>query len=131
MEIKMGTSQTQYVVVGIKVSSKQAQRVLSLCPEFSDEAYYDNSYDKKITAKNGLTIIQDGMSGKYIVIGKVLAKGDESEGLKMTFIELENNTLLEVLHKIWKSFPALIDREAYPFLTNDIKSGVFVFTHWH
>jgi hypothetical protein len=51
--------------------------------EFEDvEDYLDNSYKDAIESKNGLTVISDGMNGKYMFIGEVIDKS--RYGLEIT-----------------------------------------------
>lgn len=38
------------------------------------KAYADNAYEDEITANaSGIHVIADGMSGEYVVVGKILA----------------------------------------------------------
>jgi serine/threonine protein phosphatase PrpC len=43
------------------------------------EAYRDSAY-KGVHHHNGLCVIADGMGGKYIAVGRILAKTDDQNG---------------------------------------------------
>ena len=41
----------------------------------------DSAFNKKITHKDGIFCLFDGMNGKYIIIGRVLDKGSDDDPL--------------------------------------------------
>lgn len=127
----MGVSSTHYIILGAKITPQQLKAQMPPCPEdvcIEDwscvflEDYEDNGYQKKITSKNDLTSVYDGMCGEYVVIGKVLAKGVDGDGLPMTKAEYKQSDLLQIKNKIENHLGLKID-------SDDI--GLFVFTHWH
>jgi hypothetical protein len=80
----MGVKATHYVTYGLKLpfkffSEEQREELYDL--------YDDNAYKEKITHED-ISVISDGMGGEYLFIGKILAKGSESNGLEFTEISL-------------------------------------------
>jgi hypothetical protein len=63
----MGVVTNQYIIVGVNLPY-EALDYEQL------EGYHDNGYKEEVVHKNGLTAIQDGMSGKYLVIGRIIEK---------------------------------------------------------
>lgn len=43
--------------------------------------YRDSAFKSEVNPKDGLTVLDDGMDGKYIAIGHVVAKSANYEGL--------------------------------------------------
>ena len=46
------------------------------------EPYTDNAFKPEVNPKDGLTVLYDGMDGRYIAIGHVIAKTDNHQSLK-------------------------------------------------
>ena len=65
--------------------------------------------------------IRDGMNGEYIVFGKVLAYGEEYEGLGFTVVETDNLYIDALKKKVKKVLN----------YTPDTEPKVIAFTHWH
>lgn len=110
----MSVRRNDYVVVGVKLP-------------WSDDVYgllendhYDNGYKPEITEHNGLTMIADGMDGKYIIVGKVLAKSMDYDGLPMT--ECRATDIMRCKVKTAVRETLNID---------DPEVRVWAFTHWH
>ena len=78
----MGVDVTFYTVYGIKLESNQ---------EFLDE-YYDLD-------PRDLDVINDGMSGEYMVLGKVLSSLDEFSNIQFKEISLVNLDSLKAQYK--------------------------------
>ena len=60
-----------YIVLGVKLPYEKH----GMYERFED--LMDSAYDKK---REGLTCIFDGMSGKHVILGHVIAKSDNHEG---------------------------------------------------
>ena len=75
----MGVATTHYVVLGVAITEEaQIKEFIHSSEEHLEfmDGYYDNGYREEITPnESGIHVIVDGMSGKYIVVGKILAKG--------------------------------------------------------
>ena len=75
----MGTRSTTYILVGIRLSLKEEHLRFSAhddeCYEYY-EKYLDNRYQNNIKSHNGITAIYDGMGGKYLYLGEVVARSD-------------------------------------------------------
>ena len=112
----MGVDMTHYVVLGVKVPFKD------IGTEKWDmlEAYEDNGYEKIPTIKDGLTLVSDGMNGEYAVMGMVLAKGMEEDGLEMTECRCDEALATVIGHKVCQVL-GVPDRPA----------SIFAFTHFH
>ena len=69
-------------------------------------------------------MIQDGMNGEYIIIGKVLAKGLESDGLDMTCCEVSDSERKKIYQQLRKDF-----KDCIVFDFRNVKT--YAFTHFH
>jgi hypothetical protein len=120
----VSTSCTHYVMIGIKVPfPKDYDTLYDLF-----EPYQDNSNRDEITVHNGLTVVVDGMCGDYMVIGQVLAKGREEDGLPMTRCCATVRHVADIRAAILREFPK------YHYLFAPGKASPVVgwaFTHWH
>jgi hypothetical protein len=89
------------------------------------EPFEDNANEEHITTRAGFAVIEDGMSGQYVVIGRILAKTTLQEGFPMTDCmegcSLRAAETLSLL--IDQTFPFLVD------LKRDVK--VWLFSHFH
>ena len=82
----MGVERCDYVIVGVKLDYDEFWSI-----QGGDEAahdkfqeFYDNEYREEIGSKDGVTVISDGMNGKYVYIGYVIKKAREGQGLGHT-----------------------------------------------
>lgn len=122
------TEQTHYIGYGISISDET--RIKEFFNQDSDiveklyDDYEDNSYKEEITpTKSGLTLIVDGMNGKYIFFGKIQQKALFYSGLDyVVFEDLNINQKNEVIKESKKIFN-------FEVFKSDIKNVVF--THWH
>ena len=144
----MGVAATHYIVIGVALTDKvQINEFFSLTEkhfEFFDN-YNDNAYKDQITpTPSGVHIIADGMSGKYVVVGKIIYKS--LNGFKLMQIPTREDYSVVGAGAILNDFPgieSIVDqyRQIYPEIKNldqelDTKFGamdakVLVFTHWH
>lgn len=111
----MGVARTDYVMMAMKwdccfIEDEEIDIV---------ELYEDNGYTQKITEYKGLTVVSDGMNGKYTFIDKVLAKAINYEGLPPIDCYTKKGL---------KKIKSLITDQFGIHLPN-VK--VWVFTHWH
>lgn len=72
----MSSQSNTYVMVGVKLTHDTLSEE-QLYGEF--EPYMDSAFEG-IHHHNGLCMIADGMGGRYIFIGRVLAKSDDQNG---------------------------------------------------
>lgn len=72
----MGVDRTDYLILGLDMG----------CKGF----FYDN-FEAEATGAPGrrFDIVYDGMSGKYCIAGKIIAKSEPYDGIAMTKIEPE------------------------------------------
>ncbi len=129
----MGVSATHYIVLGVALTNKEQIKEFF---EISDEheavldEYDDNAYSDEITENTtGIHIIADGMSSKYVVIGKILQKSnygfDLNETSSLPVAGLVSEEAKEVYAKIIE-----IDRNFHTkFGLLDLK--YLIFTHFH
>jgi hypothetical protein len=77
----MSTQLNTYVLVGVKLPYDHfSGDDLDTDADYEKlEPYMDSAF-KGIEHHNGLCVLFDGMNGKYIAAGRVLAKTDESDG---------------------------------------------------
>ena len=89
------------------------------------EVYEDDGYQEEVTEHHGLTMVSDGMNGKYIFIGKVIEKGLDHKGIEITdclSFTMDEKSLLT--HLIRSEFKDIIKEE-------DVHVTVWAFTHYH
>lgn len=110
----MGVRQTHYVMLAIKAPMRREDDYEKW------EPFEDNGYVEKITEHEGLTAVSDGMNGNYSMIGIVLAKGLEHEGIDMTECASPDPRI-----------SARIERDAKRLLGVKGCVAVYAFTHFH
>lgn len=108
----MSVHSYHYVVVGVKLDYRAEKKRLS--PEAFEELYYEDS------SKKGFDVILDGMSGEYIVVGKVLSQSDEYS--ENNFKELKLKDLAKVKEQVKKALAKAGLGDQEPVLAT--------FTHW-
>lgn len=97
----MGVDHTVYAVVGVIVTDKDKMKYVS-------DTYYDN-VDFFESRSCDVDVIMDGMSGKYVVLGRILCSFDKYGEGRFSTIELpypQNDKLL-AMHAITEHFPEL------------------------
>jgi len=72
----MGVRTTIYIIAGIKIPLDEFKYGHDDNDDDGEalEPYRDSSYDSKVGAYDGLTVLIDGMGGEYAVIGQCLIK---------------------------------------------------------
>ena len=123
----MGVEKTHYIMMGVKLPFNITDRdnLLDDGDYEKYEKYEDNGYEEKITEHCGLTMVSDGMNGKYVFIGKVVKKGLDYDGFEPTDCLQFSQDEMELLGHLIKS---KFEEELKDI---DIKVSVWVFTHWH
>ena len=131
----MGSSAVHYVVLGVVLRQedkvKDFFRLTEDQYEILDE-YYDNPYDKEVTpTKSGIHIISDGMSSEYVIVGKILQKTFESQGLSLMSLPIGAlaNDMQEEYKEIYPSVLELDKRLGTKF--GGMQAEFIVLTHWH
>jgi hypothetical protein len=124
----MGVAATHYVVLGVAITDeaqvKEFFRINEEHLEFMD-GYDDNGYREEITpSESGIHVIVDGMNGKYIVVGKILAKGIEG-GLDLTEVS-------DIGKQYRKFYPEVLKLDqVLGTKFGGLDAKVIAFTHWH
>lgn len=124
----MGSEATHYVVVGVVINDREevkqffdiAEEHFKVCEEYHDNPYKDNITE----TSSGIHIISDGMSGRYVVIGKILEKAIY-EGISLTEID----DFKKIYRKIYPAVKELDEKLGTKF--GGLDPRVVVFTHWH
>ncbi len=80
----MSVQSNIYILYGIiipypKGAETDDDKIYDLC-----DPYTDSARDEAVNLKDNITILLDGMGGKYTAIGHVTHKGDEYGGLDST-----------------------------------------------
>lgn len=73
----MGTDRVDYIVYGVAIRDKDiVNQYLNIFDKKYNllYSYHDNPYKEEITESLGIHLISDGMSGRYVVIGKIIDK---------------------------------------------------------
>lgn len=125
----MGSTQTHYAINGLMLTGDEARWAMQhreetrLNPDWTD-AYYENGFKKEITRdEEGLSIVQDGMCGKYVLIGFIVGKGLECEGLSpVLFPRITDEQKEIILRRAKKLFGLEIEEH---------RIGPIALTHWH
>ena len=129
----MSTDATQYVVLGVAITYKEeVKKFFSVVEEHYKfiDGFRDSGYNEEITpTESGIHIISDGMSGKYVVVGKIIAKGIE-RGLPFT--EISTRDITNEYRK-GHSFYSEVLKVDQALGTNfgDLDANIIAFTHWH
>lgn len=106
----MSTVQVHYAVYGIKVPY----------PKHWNQAKWAQIEDYRDDAVGTFSVIVDGMGSEYMVIGKVLAVGDQFDGIDMTDCGMSMAEHCAISKQIADIFPEYVD----------IWVSMWVFTHW-
>jgi hypothetical protein len=80
----MSVSNNTYVIVGKRLGHKEFQEILQ-SREIDPEPYEDE-LSGDIKHHNGLCLLNDGFNGQYAIIGRVLAKSCQDEGLQTPYV---------------------------------------------
>ena len=124
----MGVASTHYVVLGVAITDEvQVKEFFRMTEEQFAlmDGYDDNGYKEEISpTESGIHVIQDGMNGQYVVVGKILAKGVHS-GLDLIEVSKINKQYKKIYPEILKLDRALGTKFGL------LEAKVIVFTHWH
>lgn len=112
----MSTNKTDYIILGIKMEYSEYNSRFN--PD-DDWCIHEEYFNSKI---NDLIVVKDGMSGKYVVIGKLIDKSEEYEGLSM-------NTINKDIFKDKKLIKNM--QNIFGFEESEIKLNILVFSHYH
>jgi hypothetical protein len=83
----MSTQINQYLILGIKAPANWPKKWEKSNPgkdwgDTFDKYMNDSAYDTKVKHKDGVFMLYDGMSGNYILIGKVYKKSIDGERIE-------------------------------------------------
>jgi hypothetical protein len=127
----MGVAATHYVVLGVSITDEaQVKEFFRINEEHFEfmEGYDDNAYDQNITpSESGIHVIVDGMSGKYVVVGKILAKAIDNGFDGLDLIEVAD---ISTQYRNFYPEVLKLDRELETKF-GGLDAKVIVFTHWH
>lgn len=129
----MGVSATHYIVLGVALTDKeQVKEFFKISDEqyeYLDE-YHDNAYSDKITPNSsGIHIIEDGMSGKYVVVGKILQRSDYGFNLNETSTLPVSGLISEESKEVYSKILEVDRILNTKFGSLDLK--YLIFTHFH
>jgi hypothetical protein len=119
----MSVNRTEYVVFGIKFDETKDEVFDKYYEELGDDRL-EEKFDPK-----ELSMIYDGMCGKYVVVGYVMAKGDEYEGTDITNVGVDNERLFDLMAELEKGYPELYAK-AHSGHGKTAHVGTWAFTHW-
>lgn len=116
----MSVQSNTYVMVGVMLPYDE----LTEQQHNDSEAYQDSAY-KGIQHHNGLCVIADGMNGRYVAIGRVLAKTDDQNGNYGIDKPIDGTAAMtpDLHHEVQELL-----REHFEFKTPDVR--VWIFTHY-
>jgi hypothetical protein len=122
----MGVAATHYVVLGVVITDEaQVKEFFRTNEDHLDfmDGYDDNAYKNEITPnESGIHVIVDGMSGKYVVVGKILAKGSWLEFTKVSDIASQYRKFYQEVLKLDQVLGTKF---------GGLDAEVIVFAHWH
>ena len=124
----MGTSFEHYIVTGLSLN-KQELKIL----DKQDSEWLENDRFGKYEHKNGFqgfNLWFDSMCGDYLVFGKLITEGTESEGIEFTAFSpeyinenfhhnSENQSLVDTFNRLFNQKMKISD------------ISLIIFTHWH
>lgn len=73
----MSTQLNTYVMWGVLLPYSADDAVYDQC-----DPYLDSAFDPAVNAKNGITVLFDGMCGEYIAVGHVVDKTENYRGFE-------------------------------------------------
>jgi hypothetical protein len=114
----MGVTSEHYVIVGIKTKFKEIEKLFNI-GEHDDlklDGVVDQCHDPEV---GDFVYISDGMNGEYDVIGKVIRRGEEFEGIDMT----------DCL-AVYEKYQAAVSEKLRTLGITIGKVSVFAFTHF-
>lgn len=122
----MGTVVNQYLMFGIRLDYKEANRLITQthgdAAEDIQDKYEDNGYKKEIIHFEGVTLISDGMDGEYAFFGIVRQKARLDGWINSVSIERAKAKDIRLVQEKAK---ALFGES---FICTP---GWHVVTHWH
>lgn len=86
----MSVTQTHYVVLGWRLSEQLTRNWYDDELSSSFEEHHDNPRDLRTGPPHRVVIIDDGMNGEFVVVGRVIGKGNSVCGLPFTSYRLTN-----------------------------------------
>ena len=130
----MSIGRVDYVIVGMKFPFKA---IFPDCQNDSEteqyldkyDLYLDDYYKEAITEHDGLTLVADGMNGKYVIIGKVLRKATIDQGIDI--INTAEEMPVEEFGPIALAIRKLVRKLVGDTVDQQGTMGMWVFTHWH
>lgn len=113
----MSVRETHYIIYGVSLDGKHYQEKYNL------EENYDvhSEYCHRKNRNGDLVVVFDGMSNKYAIIGKLIKKTNEFEGISMTAIDKSLFDDRELVKNLSDKFQLKAD---------EIKPQLFIFTHY-
>lgn len=120
----MGVDRTDYIVFGFKMNPAlfKSKKI----------DIWDNKYLPFMEGHPGITdtIVYDGMSGEYLVFGKLINRAEEHEGVNFTTISYKDFFDDEETKRVTEKFIELFGKEILDELDDD-EPQMFVFSHYH
>ncbi len=122
----MSVQENQYIIIGCEYSYKEFKEIYST-DDYNNyekyvELYCDNGYKAEIVPYKGLSMIYDGMCGKYVFIGKILEK-------RMSYEYIDHYCFKKIDKKEKKLIKSLI-RKYFKKLPNK-SVETYLVTHYH
>jgi len=80
----VSTNREEFIMVGVNLTDKEVKGIVDGCEgrdEFERESHYYGLYDQHHHVVGDLCILTDGMNGEYAIMGVLLAKGTQHEGM--------------------------------------------------
>jgi hypothetical protein len=111
----MGVEATHYIIQGVKIPYISGEDQYAVYEDYMESV---SPFKETFNSKE-IQVIFDGMNGKYILIGYILAKGIEGKGIPLTRLKIRNKKLVAAL---------LNDEFDSKILPEEIR--VFALTHY-
>lgn len=108
----MSTERTDYIIYGFDISNA----------DMTAELY------NKLENQNQLEFLVDGMGGEYNILGFVIGKFEEFEGVSLTSIRINENDKYRSMEKKLELILTKLDEK---WIFHSMLPEIHIVTHWH
>ncbi len=121
----MGVDRTDYIIYGFNIPPAVAKE--------NGVDIWDDKYLPFMEGRPGIfeAIVYDGMSGEYLVFGKVIHKSEDYEGIPLKTVSYKDFFDDSEKDAITQKFIELFGQNIYDNEIEDEEPQVIIFSHFH